>query len=259
MKFCLHSRVSGNYLAKADEIKVDTRDYNSIPDLFEKYPDKDIVLELFHKDNVSWDELQRWVILGKGHLILCLDKPEDIRKAQDINARYYLGYPVTSYFELQALLFHNVEYVVVGMPLFFETKKLQSFETKFRCIPNVAYIDGIWRQDGVCGQWIRPEDLDLYEDIFDVIEFSHVKVENEEALYRIYAEQHEWPGELGMIITNLNYYGENRMLQRTLTESRMNCGQRCQSGGACQICYRSLNLANPEHIKAYLEETKDRN
>lgn len=256
MKFCLHSRVSGNYLAKADEIKVDTRDYAIVPDLFEKYPDKEIILELFHKDDIDWNELRRWGILSKGRLVLCLDKPEDMRKAQEIGVRYYLGYPVTNYYELRALLAYEVSYIVVGMPIFFEIDKLKTLNTKIRCVPNVAYIDGLWREDGVCGQWIRPEDLDLYEEAFDVIEFSHVKAEKEEALFRIYAEQHVWPGELGMIIENLNYIGENRMLPRELTEKRLNCGQRCQSGGACQICYRSLQLADPERIKAYVEETK---
>lgn len=256
MKFCLRSRVSSNYLAKAHEIKVDTRDYNSVPDVIEKYPNADIILELFHKEDINWDELRRWGILAKGRLILCLDKIEDIPKARAINVRYYLGYPVTNYYELNALIAQEVCYIVVGMPLFFEVNKLKPFAVDFRCIPNVAYIDGMWRSDGVCGQWIRPEDLELYDDIFTAIEFSHVKVDKEEALYRIYAEQKTWPGDLGMIIENLNYLGENRMLDRQVTESRMNCGQRCQSGSRCKICYRALDLASPERLQAYMEEKK---
>jgi hypothetical protein len=256
MKFCLRNRISGNYLVKADEIKVDTRDYASTPDLFEKYPDKDIILELFHKEDTDWNELRRWGVLSKGHLILCLDKPEDIPKAKEIDVKFYLGYPVTSFYELNALIDQEVSYVVVGMPLFFETDKLMRYDVPFRCVPNVAYIDGIWREHGACGQWIRPEDLELYEEVFDVIEFSHVNPDKEEALYRIYAEQHTWPGELGMIIENLNHVGENRMLGPELTRKRLNCGQRCQSGGACRICKLSLALATPEFIKAYAKEKK---
>lgn len=52
-----------------------------------------------------------------------------------------------------------------------------------------------------------------------------------------------------MIITNLNYPGVNRMIPTELTEKRMNCGQRCQSGGHCRLCYRYLELANPEFIQ----------
>ena len=83
MKFCLHSRLESEYLQKADEIKVDTRDYKSIPDLFEKYPDKDIILELFHKEDKDWNELRRFGILSKGHLILCLDNPDDFLIMKD--------------------------------------------------------------------------------------------------------------------------------------------------------------------------------
>ena len=54
MKFCLRSRVSSNYLAKAHEIKVDTRDYNSVPDVIEKYPNADIILEQL-MSAIIWD------------------------------------------------------------------------------------------------------------------------------------------------------------------------------------------------------------
>ena len=39
MKFSMSSRQTAEYLQKADEIKVQWRDRNIIPDLFEKYPD----------------------------------------------------------------------------------------------------------------------------------------------------------------------------------------------------------------------------
>ena len=38
MKFCLRNRQIGEYLQKADEIKMEYRDHKSIPDEFEKYP-----------------------------------------------------------------------------------------------------------------------------------------------------------------------------------------------------------------------------
>ena len=46
MKFCLRNRQIGEYLKKADEIKMEYRDYKSIPDLFEKYPDKPIIVQI---------------------------------------------------------------------------------------------------------------------------------------------------------------------------------------------------------------------
>lgn len=37
-------------------------------------------------------------------------------------------------------------------------------------------------------------------------------------------EQKSWPGDLGRIITNLNYLGVNRMIPSELSEKRMSCG-----------------------------------
>ena len=79
----------------------------------------------------------------------------------------------------------------------------------------------------------------------------------EQALYRIYAEQHAWSGQLSMLVPDLNYPCTNRMLPDSLAEARLNCGHRCQEGGSCRICYRLFDLADPEKIRNYLEAMKE--
>ena len=37
MRYCLRSRLGARYLAKADEISVDFRDIESIPDVYHRY------------------------------------------------------------------------------------------------------------------------------------------------------------------------------------------------------------------------------
>ena len=263
MKYCLHSRVDAEYLHKADEIKVDTRDYRSIPDLFEKYPDKDIILELFHKENIDWNELRKLGILSKGHLILCLDRPEDFPKAAEINVKYYMGYPVETMYELNALINNGVYYINIGIPLIFNFNNLlrvkKSSNVCFRYAPNVAYYDGLIREDGVCGGWIRPEDLDMYSPVIDAVEFNGIKKDKEHALYRIYAEEKSWPGDIGMIIENFNHLGVNRMIMKDVTITRMNCRHKCQNGGVCSVCKRAVSLADPNRLQEYVlsEKSKD--
>ena len=65
MKFCLSSRQSPEYLAKADEIKVAQRDYRIVPELFTKYPKADVVLEWRSTDDTS---LTREKIIEFGNL-----------------------------------------------------------------------------------------------------------------------------------------------------------------------------------------------
>ena len=140
-------------------------------------------------------------------------------------------------------------------PLFFEMDIVKQFGVPVRMVPNVAYIDGLPREDGVCGTWVRPEDLDLYEDYVEVVEFEDANLKKEQALYRIYAEQKNWPGDLQMIITNLNHDGLNRIIVPDFAEKRLNCGQRCQKTGNCKLCYRALTLAMPDKIRDYMEAT----
>ena len=60
-----------------------------------------------------------------------------------------------------------------------------------------------------------------------------------------------------MIIENLNYLGTNRMISKDVTIARMNCRQKCQNvNGTCRICYRALDLANPDRITEYVNSEK---
>jgi hypothetical protein len=53
-----------------------------------------------------------------------------------------------------------------------------------------------------------------------------------------------------MLVTNLNYLGVNRMIPpQELTEKRMTCRQACTRGSHCRLCYRYLDLANPELLQ----------
>jgi hypothetical protein len=57
-----------------------------------------------------------------------------------------------------------------------------------------------------------------------------------------------------MITTNIgNSVAYNRMLPEEFTKARLNCRQKCTTGGACQICYRYFSLADKELIKDYAE------
>lgn len=86
---------------------------------------------------------------------------------------YYLGYPVVSFFELNALKQLGVCYVRLDNELFFQLDKVKKCGVPVRAIPNVAYIDGLRRENGILGTWIRPEDLEtIYDDYITAVEFE---------------------------------------------------------------------------------------
>lgn len=115
-------------------------------------------------------------------------------------------------------------------------------------IPNICYYDGIPRDNGVSGGWVRPEDVEAYEEYIDAFEFADCDKEREQALYRIY-KFGEWPGELEILISDLNYEGTNRMIDPEFSRRRMNCEQKCEELGICRMCYHMLKLANPDKLK----------
>ena len=257
MKFCLNARQTNSYLEKADEIKVDFKDRNSIPELTEKYPGKIIILMQYVDDELNGDDLATWKILTKDHFMVCLSNLAYVEDMKRLEIPWYWGFPVSSYYVLRALKELGACYVRLDAPLFFDLPNVKKLGVPIRMVPNIAYNDGIERVDGVCGTWVRPEDIDAYAEYVDAVEFEDCDQKKEQAMYRIYAEDKSWPSDLGLLITNLNHAGTNRMIGSDYSLRRINCGQRCQEGNGCTICYRLLYLANPKLIKDYVNATQE--
>ena len=261
MKYSLSSRQSAEYLRKADEIKVQWRDRNIIPDLFEKYPNATVNLCRYFQDNeneIDWKQINEFNILGQGRFYLGLTMTNEMIEARSRKYNFHYLAAVRTFQELNELRDFGVCRVRLGAPLFFQMDKVRKvYSGPIYAIANMASNDSIFeRANGVAGLWIRPEDVPTYEPYIELIEFIGDRTQ-EQALYRIYAEQHAWSGELGMVVQDLNYPCTNRMVPPDLAEIRLNCAHRCQEGGACRICYRTFDLANPERIRNYLEATKE--
>ena len=75
---------------------------------------------------------------------------EEARAFKDLGVCYLL---------INGLLMHQLHYVKqLGIPL--------------RAIPNIAHLDDIPRQNGIYGNWIRPENIDDYGVYIDTFEFG---------------------------------------------------------------------------------------
>ena len=260
MNYSLSSRQQSEYLAKCDEIKVMWNDRNIIFDLAEKYPGKLINLCRYfihsNEDDIDWKEINNYNRLLQGNFIFGLSYIDELEEGlKNKIACYYLE-PIRTFRESQGLKKMGVCFMIIDAPLFFQMDKIKAIGLPMRTTPNLAVKALLPYEDGVPGPWIRPEDVRMYESYIDTLEFGRVNLEQERALFRIYAEQQHWPGDLGLIIQDLNYPGVNRMLSSDLTERRMNCGQKCQENGNCRICWRSLDLADPDLIKEYQNSIK---
>ena len=259
MKFCLRNRQTHEYLIKADEIKMEYRDYKSVIDLFERYPDKTIIVQIKYSDQPDWNELELYKRMKPDNFICCVSSPVQGEICRDLGIKFYCGFPMETYYDLNRWLRLGVCYVRLGAPLFFDlpTAAKAVGNVPIRAVANVAY-ENLWGEDtGIHGTWIRPEDVELYENYISIIEFEDCDNHKEQALYRIYAEKHEWPGAVSMLISNIKTNAVNRMIPPNFAERRIACKQRCEGKGNCQYCHIVLNLANPELIKDYKEQVLD--
>ena len=234
-------------------------DRNIIYDLCEKYPTARInLVKLYtHTDEIDWNEINTFMTLSRNNMIIGLSAFEDLDAARQKGLPHYCPVPVRTYAELEDYKRAGVCRVYLAAPLFFEMDKVREFGIPMACVANRANSDALFsRPNGVTGTWIRPEDVELYENYVEVLEFFGDR-KQEQALYRIYAERKEWPGDLNYVVQDLEYPCTNRMIPPTLAEKRLNCGQRCKAGGACKLCYRMMDLANPDLLRPYLEKTEN--
>jgi hypothetical protein len=119
----------------------------------------------------------------------------------------------------------------------------------------MAYND-IWPHDnGICGQWIRPEDVDDYADYIDVLEFEQCDVTREQTLFKVYAEDKAWSTRLDILVPDLGSPAINRMITPDIINARMHCRQRCKSQGNCHICETGLKLADPDFLPKEIKES----
>ena len=247
MKYCLRSRLAPRYLAQADEIKVDYRDRRGIPDISHTYPDKTIILFPGNED-YDWEEIQRYNLLCKSNFILNVASIANAYKAKELGLRFMINMEATSYWDLEGLENLGAEYAYVGIPLFFDLEHTLDFDIKLRAIPTVAHNHMLPHKDGICGKWIRPEDVEAYEDYIQVLEFEPCAIEREQTLFKIYSQSKEWRTRLDVLVEDLGSNAVNRLIMPELIETRLSCRQRCKSGGRCHMCYTAFQLANPDFI-----------
>ena len=258
MHYCLSTQVSQEYLKKADEIRVKYNQLKMILDLYEINPNATFILTISSKEDkntIPWIEIENYNTMTQNKLIIETDSFDIMDACKALNIKFFYAIPVNTLYDLKALADYGCCDVRIDAPLTHMLDKLKKYDITIRMCPNIAYYAYIPRENGITGSWVRPEDTELYEEYVDVFEFEDCDAKKEQALYRVYAEQKSWPGNLNNLISNFNYESSNKLIPSDLSVVRMNCGQKCLSGINCSVCYRLLNLANPDKIKSFMRES----
>lgn len=259
MKYCLSARQPVSVLKQADEIMVEFRDYRIISDFFADYPDKVIILDIpVDKMNVEIEPILKAYTEASDNFVCRLSsvRPEATRFFKENDIKFYYAYPVDNYYDLKALDDLGVEYARIAPPLTHDMKHTGYFGCQIRAVPNVAYDAYIPRENGIIGGWIRPEDVEYYEEGIDVFEFEGgLNLEQEKTMFEIYSQKKEWKGNLNILITNLNENVTSVGLPDEFGQIRATCRQRCTRNGTCHYCESAFRLANA--LETYLKRKAD--
>lgn len=271
MRFCVNGRQPYSVIKKANEIKFNYNDRDKIFDLVEKFPDKVVILDV-PGDEEDW---ALWKMYGEKfeEFYIALHNLNRAKEFNDAGVKWYWPFPITTYYELAMIVNLHPSYLMIGPPLTFDLDNIlnhiydptdSTFQIPLRMVVNVAhpaYLP-LENTNGICGQWVRPEDAKLYSTRINCFEFDEVDLKQEEVLLHIYKDNQEWPGNLNLIIKKLNYDVDNRGLIEEVGKRRMTCGQRCWGNSNCHLCVSAFKFAEAlkkEHIKRKQETAFDNN
>lgn len=264
MNVCLNAFVGRHYLDKIQEVKVPWTERDLIEEIHKQYPNMRVVLEYpYAKDPTEDELLEIKMFMGMLRYKFTMSVVNySFFKSNSIP--FFLGFPLTDMYSVEGAVRAGVTDVRIGGSLVFELQRVRDYIKKegagvfIRVTPNVASTDGLPHKDGIVGGWIRPEDLPLYENLIDVVEFENVQTAaREEAFYRIYFEDKKWDGYLNDIITNFNvdFKVSNGLVVGTA--ARVHCKQACLGRSECRLCYTALNMANEELFNKIKEQKND--
>ncbi len=171
----------------------------------------------------------------------------------------YLRFPVTDWETVYCLIAAQVSDIYIDGPLGFShdmfVKLKKDNDIKIRVSPtvspNVALTD--INTSNANSFFIRPEDLDKYSDVIDIIDFKIKDQEKEDTLFSIY-KRGTFNFNLKELIEQLNISAPNLFITKDFAKMRLNCRQRCKTpDGNCHLCDTQLTLTNT--ILNYFEQS----
>lgn len=248
MQFAMSCRQPAEYLEKADILVVQWEDRKGLIELGHKYKDKTFVL-LTDSNYLNAQELSNYNIFCRNNLVCGIQTEEQLLVCQEVEIKFYFFNFLFTFEQAQNAKKAGACWLKIASPLVNNLKKVKKLGLPIITILNSTFSSFPTDTINPCGNWFRPEDYDYYTQYIDIGFFAWRDLAQERALYRIYAENKEWIGNLKDLIYGLNYEGKNHLIPPTLAERRGSCDQACKKNGTCALCIHTLQLANPDLLK----------
>ena len=242
MKYCISGRQNINNLKEVDEIKFPYADLDKLWDIISSpIKNKTFILDIPSTVDVEWELIKGFS--EKLNIIVCIYNREHMFAARAQELPFYWGYRVITFAELRLIASWNPCYVHIGSPLCYSLDKVRNItQIPLRMTANAANLYGLPNESGLYGEWMRPEDVPIYEKYIAAIEFQFSALDQEFTLFKIYKSQ-KWKDELLYIIPKLQFNVYSNAIPTRLAEIRLTCGQRCMIDDSCHCCEHMFKIA----------------
>ena len=243
MKYCVSARQPISIIKKADEVDLAWRDRNFLSQLIVDVPNIKINLYVPFDAVIPFETLNNFVKEG-AKIELGLENINNKDKCKTYNIPYFQTNIISNYWEVNNAIQNGVSKMRIGNDLFFDLENLSRYNISLRTTANLAVNNiNFINDNGLKGTYIRPEDIEYYEQYIDTIDFWSDNLKTEETLLRIYKEDLNWPGNLSKLITGLKVDIDNRVLPEEFAQIRINCKQKCMRNKTCNFCENVVNFS----------------
>lgn len=172
--------------------------------------------------------------------------PIELLEQENLDFKFFIDILVSSLDTIQQLIQLKVTDIYIVEELGFDLKNISAYiheqGISVRVFPNVAQSQ--WKNLPALKKFfIRPEDLDSYNNLIDTIEFWDADKQID-VYFEVYKIKKRWFGPLNEIIKSFNSDIDNKFIIPKFAEMRIRCNKICLKGGKCSRCEQIENLAN---------------
>lgn len=189
--------------------------------------------------------------MNKYNIAICFESElfgtKIFEKIKNSKIPFYYNASIDNWEDLNKYTERNVESVFICGDLAFDLVRVSNFckkhHVRIRCYPNVCQY--LWdNSEGIKTFFIRPEDVDYYDDYIDILEFwNSENIQN--PLYETYFHDKKWAGDLREIIQGLKFrVNSYYILGNQFAKYRTDCKRDCIKGSDCNLCQSIIDFAN---------------
>lgn len=241
MKYALQYYRGCEILDQVDEIIINyyEKDKELINFLNKILSYQRLIIDISTLENIDENiEIFKQAFEKNNNIAIKCSKNQNFNILKENNLSFFFKEGANTWDKLVGYIEAGVSDIYIVDELGFSLRKIKNAykdcNINIRVYPNIAQSSSDLYKNTFKKFFIRPEDLYLYENIIDVIEFADIRLKAQPTYLKVYKEG-VWNDNLNIIIAGLDIDINTMAMIPLFAESRLNCGKRCALNN-CHIC-----------------------